>query len=320
MAQEMGFELRFDEAADRALSIDTAGSEEDVIRRLTRDANVMVFTTADNRCADALLVSKVWFIGAGEAVTVAAAIPRPIPVTTPASVQTSQVDSQPNKNGPGDQNEQKRRRDMSPEERYYDRIQRQNRKTIRRVINPRPTGITVRFLTIFTVIASLLLACSEVPESAPETRLAATSDSNPDEPQASTGDRRGRAERGPRRPCTGEVAMLIDDELIWDTKKDTELHNLDGLVTLGEGANRGKQALPFAFLLDSTDGAESIEISACNGRVRQFSRGELDAKRDSLYLVVTRYRGLKLHNAEGESSRRSRMKNIDRISIRTQQP
>jgi hypothetical protein len=113
MAQKMGFELRFDVAADRALSIDT---------------NVMVFTAADNRCADGLMVSKVWFIGAGEAVTVAAAIPRPIPVTTPPSVELSQADRQPNKNEPGDKGEQKRRRDMSPEERYYDQIQRQNRK------------------------------------------------------------------------------------------------------------------------------------------------------------------------------------------------
>ncbi len=128
MAQEMGFELRFDVAADRALSIDTAGSETDVIRRLTHDANVMVFTAADNRCADGLMVSKVWFIGAGEAVTVAAAIPRPIPVTTSPSVELSQADRQPNKNEPGDKGEQKRRKDMSPEERYYDRIQRQNRK------------------------------------------------------------------------------------------------------------------------------------------------------------------------------------------------
>ncbi len=129
MAQEMGFELRFDAAADRALSIETAGSETDVIRRLTRDTNVMVFTAADNRCADGLMVSKVWFIGAGEAVTVAAAIPRPIPVTTPPSVTLSQADRQPNTNEPEDKSEQKKRRkDMSPEERYYDQIQRRNRK------------------------------------------------------------------------------------------------------------------------------------------------------------------------------------------------
>jgi hypothetical protein len=50
-------------------------------------------------------------------------------VTTPASVQVSQADRQPNKNEPEDKSEQKKRRkDMSPEERYYDRIQRQNRK------------------------------------------------------------------------------------------------------------------------------------------------------------------------------------------------
>ena len=101
MAQEMGFELRFDAAADRALSIDTAGSEKDVIRRLTRDTNVMVFTSADNRCANGLMVSKVWFLGAGEAVTVAAAIPRPIPVTTPPSIKLSQADPQAKKMSQG---------------------------------------------------------------------------------------------------------------------------------------------------------------------------------------------------------------------------
>jgi hypothetical protein len=164
----------------------------------------------------------------------------------------------------------------------------------------------------------MLMACSEVPESAPEAGLADTAESSGDKTETGTSARRGK--RGPRRPCTGAVALLIDDELIWDTEKNAELHELDGLVTLGEGDNEGKQALPFTFLLDSTDGVESIEISACDGRMRQFNREELDEKRDSLYLVVTRYRGLKLHNAEGESSRGSRMKNIDRITIRTQQP
>jgi hypothetical protein len=128
MAQEMGFELRFDAAADRALSIETAGLETDVIRRLTRDTNVMVFTAADNRCADGLMVSKVWFIGAGEAVTVAAAIPRAAAVPVPNSVQLSRAAPQQDEAKPEKSRQRKRRKGMSPEERYYDKIQRQNRK------------------------------------------------------------------------------------------------------------------------------------------------------------------------------------------------
>ena len=128
MAQEMGFELRFDAAADHPLSIDTAGSEKDVIRRLTRDANVMVFTSADNRCADGLMVSKVWFLGAGEAVTVPAALPRAAPVPVPTSVQLRRAARQQDETKPENSKQRKRRKDMSPEERYYDRIQRQNRR------------------------------------------------------------------------------------------------------------------------------------------------------------------------------------------------
>ena len=128
MAQEMGFELRFDEAVNRALSIDTTGSEKDVIRRLTRDTNVMVFTAADNRCADGLMVSKVWFIGAGEAVTVAAAIPRPIPMTTSPSIELSPAVRPEVSDESKEKKERNRRRSMSPEERYYDKIVRQNRK------------------------------------------------------------------------------------------------------------------------------------------------------------------------------------------------
>ena len=184
--------------------------------------------------------------------------------------------------------------------------------------NPRSTAITVRFLIISAAAALMLMACSEVPESAPEAGSPGTAESSPDKTVAGAGARRGK--RGPRRPCTGAVALLIDDELIWDTKKDAELSELDGLVTLGEGDNRGKQALPVAHLLAMAENVESIEISSCNGRTRQFNREELDEKRDSLYLVVTRYRGLKLHNAEGDSSRGSRMKNIDRVIIRTKQP
>ena len=184
--------------------------------------------------------------------------------------------------------------------------------------DPRPTAITVRFLIISAATAFMLMACSEVPESAPEAGLANAAESSLDKTETGTSARRGK--RGPRRPCTGAVALFIDADLVWDTKKDAELPELDGLVTLSEGDNRGKQALPFAFLIDSTDGVESIEVSACNGRIRQFNREELDEKRDSLYLVVTRYRGLKLHNAEGESLRGSRMKNIDRVIIRTKQP
>jgi len=186
------------------------------------------------------------------------------------------------------------------------------------VTDPRPTAITVRFLIIFAAAAFMLVACSEVPENAPEAGLANTAKSSLDKTETSTSARRGK--RGPRRPCTGGVALFIDDELIWDTQKDAKLHELDGLVTLGDGDNSGKQALPIAYLLDAAENVESIEVSSCRGRDRQFSREELDEKRDSLYLVVTRYRGLKLHNAEGESSRGSRMKNIDRVIIRTKQP
>ena len=125
-----------------------------------------------------------------------------------------------------------------------------------------------------------------------------------------------RKPRGPTRPCSGKVALYVDETLLWE-RSTAELRELEGLVVLEDKRNRGKQALPVASLLDQADGIIAVEIGSCRGRDRRFERAELEARRDLFYLVVTSYRGFKLHNIDGVLERGAKMKNIDRIRLLT---
>ena len=122
-----------------------------------------------------------------------------------------------------------------------------------------------------------------------------------------------------RRPCIEDVSLLVDDEVRWTRSLD-ELRKLDDIVSFTEGRQKGKQGIPLANLLQETGDVKAIEISTCTGKTRRFDSQELARKKDSLFFIITNYRGLKLHNAAGGDKKKkgSRLKNIDRILLITQ--
>ena len=121
------------------------------------------------------------------------------------------------------------------------------------------------------------------------------------------------------RPCTNDVSLFVDNEERWERSLD-ELRELDTLVSFTEGRQKGKQGIPLAELLLEAEDVQAVEVSTCTGKLRRFDAEELAQKQDSLYFIITKYRGLKLHNAAGGEKKKkgSRLKSIDRIRLITQ--
>jgi hypothetical protein len=61
-------------------------------------------------------------------------------------------------------------------------------------------------------------------------------------------------------------------------------------------------------------------VATCTGKLRRFDAAELEKKRDSLYFIITTYRGLKLYNAVGGEKKKKggKLKHIDQIRLFTQ--
>ncbi len=121
-----------------------------------------------------------------------------------------------------------------------------------------------------------------------------------------------------KRPCTNHVSLFVDDEEQWNRSLD-ELRKLENVVNFTEGQQKGKQGIPLADLLLGVEDVQAVEISTCTGKLRRFDAEELERKQDSLYFIITRYRGLKLYNAAGGEKKKkgSRLKGIDRIRLIT---
>ncbi len=120
------------------------------------------------------------------------------------------------------------------------------------------------------------------------------------------------------RPCTNHVSLFVDNEEQWNQSLD-ELRKLENVVNFTEGRQKGKQGIPLSDLLLGVEDVQAVEISTCTGKLRRFDAEELERKQDSLYFIITRYRGLKLHNTAGGEKKKkgSRLKSIDRIRLIT---
>ena len=120
-----------------------------------------------------------------------------------------------------------------------------------------------------------------------------------------------------RRPCTGLVTLYLDNDEIW-RRDSEEMREMEGVVEISDGNQRGKKGILLATLIESVPNIQAVEVSTCRGKVRRFEGEKLQARKNSLYLVITNYRGLKLFNSTGESGRGSRLKNIDQVKLITQ--
>ena len=127
----------------------------------------------------------------------------------------------------------------------------------------------------------------------------------------------GPLEGGSRRPCTGYVTLFLDEDEKWHRDSE-EMRAMEEAVIISDGKQQGKKGILLVTLMESVPDVRAVEVSTCNGKVRRFEGEKLQARKDSLYLVITNYRGLKLFNSAGESGRGSRLKNIDQVRLITQ--
>jgi hypothetical protein len=124
-----------------------------------------------------------------------------------------------------------------------------------------------------------------------------------------------------RRPCDNTVSLIIDGEEKWNRSLE-ELREQDSLVHFTETPVKDKYGIPLKDLLSEANNVQTMILETCTGKVRRFDRDELNAKQDSLYFILTTYRGIKLHNAKPDQTKKkkkgSRLKNIDKILLFTQ--
>jgi len=122
-----------------------------------------------------------------------------------------------------------------------------------------------------------------------------------------------------RRPCTNTISLFVDGEEKWNRSLD-ELRELDTLVYFTEKPVKDKYGIPLKDLLSEAINVQTMILETCTGKARRFDLDELNAKQDGLYLILTNYRGIKLHNAKPDQKKKKggRLKHIDKILLFTQ--
>jgi hypothetical protein len=136
LARRLQFRLHFEADNDRQITIDLEQPARELIETLGRDDNVMITTERNDRCAEPVeVLASVWFLGTGPEITyeparvtgvdglpatgsAAAAFPAP-------KKRTHRHDQDDVKSG---KVEIKDKRDMTPEERYLEKIRRKTAK------------------------------------------------------------------------------------------------------------------------------------------------------------------------------------------------
>jgi len=134
LAIELHFELHFRVEDDRPVTVTLREPAAELIKVLGRDDSIMISNEVDPGCNGPVdRITTVWFFGDGPDVVYSpstAPTVHQLPETGETQAQQTTFDSDVAGNDVGKDQEMsaKRRRDMSPEERYYDRLQRQAKK------------------------------------------------------------------------------------------------------------------------------------------------------------------------------------------------
>ncbi len=130
LASELRFDLRFQTDDDRQISVNMRKPAAELLAALGRDDSVMIVSKPDARCDEAVeRITQVWFFGSGPEIVYKRATVIPadqLPETGGSDAQNvtrsdadKKYDEYREKQKKG-----KRRKDMTPEERYNDRIER----------------------------------------------------------------------------------------------------------------------------------------------------------------------------------------------------
>ena len=134
LAAELRFDLRFQTDDDRRISVNMQKPAADLIAALGRDDSVMIVSKPDDRCEQAVeRITQVWFFGSGPEIAYRPATLIPadqLPETGGSSAQSAGKSAADQRYDEYRERrkEGKRRRDMTPEERYNDKIERRAAK------------------------------------------------------------------------------------------------------------------------------------------------------------------------------------------------
>ena len=132
LATELQFELRFKSENDRPVSINMRKPAPQLIKVLGRNDNIMVANEPDARCEEPVdRIKTVWFLGTGPEVVYQPATVVPVyklPETGETPTRTARISDGDDKDEKKNKQQGKSRSQMTPEERYFDKITRQNEK------------------------------------------------------------------------------------------------------------------------------------------------------------------------------------------------
>lgn len=132
LATDLQFELHFKSDNDRPISVDLRKPASELIKVLGRGDNIMIANKVDVRCDEPVdRLTAVWFLGSGPEINyqpMSALRADQLPETGEGQARSTSrpgTDAELEK----DQERQgKRQRDMTPEERYYEMLQRRAAK------------------------------------------------------------------------------------------------------------------------------------------------------------------------------------------------
>jgi len=149
MAESLEFKLQFSADEDRLVDVDLRGAIPEVVEKLGRADNIIIASEPDHSCDGAVeRITQVWILGTGPEVsyvparaTAAPAIIYPKPASPPVLPVSTQVSATGNEVAADETNStesataensnkkpHKGQSGMSPEERYYFKIERENNK------------------------------------------------------------------------------------------------------------------------------------------------------------------------------------------------
>jgi hypothetical protein len=125
LAAELNFKLNFRSDNDRPMSASLRRPPRELVEILGKDDNIMIMGEPIDRCGQQdEQLTAVWFLGAGPEVTYRRAKSRGIdelPATGDAVVNADGSTA-------GREGKQRRKKDLSPEEKYYEQLQRKSGK------------------------------------------------------------------------------------------------------------------------------------------------------------------------------------------------
>jgi len=132
LAVELQFELHFKSDHDRPVSVTLRQPAQELIETLGKDDNIMISGEVDTRCDEPVdRLMAVWFLGTGPEIAYqpVSAVPlNRLPETGEEQARASNRSRSAQSTDKDNKQETKQKRDMTPEERYNEKLRRKAEK------------------------------------------------------------------------------------------------------------------------------------------------------------------------------------------------